>query len=200
MMILFHSPGSCSLGIRIILEEIGRPYETRVIDLKTGAQRQPDYLAQNPKGKVPALIRPDGSLLTEFPAIALWLARSAPAAGLLPEGLEPEVRALEFIDHIVASLHMRGATLAMLPQKFTTNAAAQDDIRAHGRAVLQAGYDVLAERVRGGGYMLGGYSIADAAAFYLLGWHDRAGLTLPPALTDYMARMAARPAVQRALA
>ena len=199
-MELFHSPGSCSIGIRVILEEIGQPYALRVIDVKSGAQRGPEYLALNPKGKVPALARPDGSLLTEFPAIALWLARSYPQAGLLPEGLEAEVRALELMDYIVASLHMRGATFALVPQKFSTDPAAQAELAAHGRAVLQAGYAALAARLDGAEYMMGDYSIVDAAAFYLIGWHSRAGLELDPVLDAYMARMRARPAVQRAMA
>ncbi|MDD8021792.1 MAG: glutathione S-transferase family protein [Paracoccaceae bacterium] len=198
-MELFHSPGSCSIGIRVLLEEIGQPYTLHIIDVKSGAQRSPDYLALNPKGKVPALVRPDGSLLTEFPAIALWLARAYPAAGLLPEGLEAEVRAIELLDYIVASLHMRGATFALVPQKFVADPAAQAELATHGRAVLAAGYAALSERLMAGDYVMGAFSIADAAAFYLIGWHERAGLSLDPVLTAYMARMRARPAIQRAL-
>nr|WP_255697255.1 glutathione S-transferase N-terminal domain-containing protein [Sinirhodobacter sp. WL0062] len=197
---MFHSPGACSLGIRLILEEIGQPYATRIIDVKTGAQRHPDYLRINPKGKVPALLRPDGTLLTEFPAIALWLARSFPQAGLLPEGLEAEVRALELIDQIVATLHMRGATLAMLPQKFVSDPGAQTELRLHGQTVVQAGYEALAVRLAGADYIMGDYSIADAAAFYLLNWHARIGVELNDTLQGYMQRMMERPAVARALA
>ncbi len=200
-MELFHSPGSCSIGIRVLLEEIGAPYDLRIIDVKSGAQRRPEYLALNPKGKVPALRRPDGSLLTEFPAIALWLARAYPAAGLVPEGLEGETRALELIEYIVASLHMRGATFALVPQKFCADPAAQAELAAHGRAVVQAGFATLAERLAQADYLLGArFSVVDAAAFYLIGWHGRVGLDLDPVLAAYMARLKARPAVQRAMA
>ena len=57
MMRLFHAPGSCSDGIAFLLEEIGAEYDVQIIDLKTKAQLTPEYRAQNPKGKVPALRR-----------------------------------------------------------------------------------------------------------------------------------------------
>jgi hypothetical protein len=57
MNTLFHSPGTCSLGIHVLLEEIGAPYELALIDVTKGKQHQPDYLAINPKSKVPALQR-----------------------------------------------------------------------------------------------------------------------------------------------
>ena len=83
-MKLFHAPGACSDGIVLLLDIIGVPYEIHELDVRKGDQRQPDYLAINPKGKVPALLRDDGRLLTEFPAIAFWLARKFPEAELLP--------------------------------------------------------------------------------------------------------------------
>ena len=70
------------------LEEIGAPYEVALVDLSKGGQRAPEYLAQNPKGKVPALLRDDGSVLTEFQTIAVWLGGTFPETGLWPEDLE----------------------------------------------------------------------------------------------------------------
>ncbi len=84
-MKLFYAPGACSLGIHVLLEEIGKPYETAVVKFAEGAQYKPDFTAINPKSKVPTLVRDDGSVLTEFPAIAYWLARTNPQAKLLPD-------------------------------------------------------------------------------------------------------------------
>src|SRR5574337_227021 len=64
----FHAPQSRSAGTRALLEELGADYDLHVLDLKSGEQRRPDYLAINPMGKVPA-IHHAGALVTEQPAI-----------------------------------------------------------------------------------------------------------------------------------
>ncbi len=74
-MKLYWEPHTCAIGIHVLLEETGLPYETEKIDVGGGATREPPFLAVNPKGKVPTLVRDDGSVLTEFAAIATWLAR-----------------------------------------------------------------------------------------------------------------------------
>ena len=78
-MKLMFAPGACSIGIHVLLEEIGKPYETQRVNLQEGAQYKPDFTTINPKSKVPTLVRDDGSVLTEFPAIAYWLARQQSA-------------------------------------------------------------------------------------------------------------------------
>lgn len=191
-MRLFHSPGACSEGILLLLEETGAPYAVEIVDLKSGQQRAPAYLAQNPKGKVPALLRPDGSLLTEFPVIALWLARRFPEAGLIGDGIEAEVRALELTEYIVASLHMRGFTLFKVPQKFAADPGAQAAIAAHGREQADAGLVYLSDCLGSQDYLLGRFGIADAAAFYVLNWARAENMALPGNLERLHGRIAAR--------
>ncbi|HEY2661514.1 MAG TPA: glutathione S-transferase [Caulobacteraceae bacterium] len=83
---LFHSPQTRSSGVLTLLEELGAPYELRLLNMKAGENRQPAYLAINPLGKVPA-IRHRGELITEQVAIYLYLADLFPEAGLaLPIG------------------------------------------------------------------------------------------------------------------
>jgi glutathione S-transferase len=81
---LFHAPQSRSTGVRTLLDELGAPYQLHPVNLKSGEQRQPAYLAVNPMGKVPA-IRHRGSLVTEQVAIFLYLADLFPEAGLAPK-------------------------------------------------------------------------------------------------------------------
>ncbi|MGD9864576.1 MAG: glutathione S-transferase family protein [Pseudodonghicola sp.] len=199
MLDLFHAPGSCSLGIRVILEEIGAPYALHQIDLAKGEQRGEAYRRLNPKGKVPALRLPDGTVLTEFQAIAFWLAQSHPWAALLPAGIEAQARACEALDFMVGSLHMRGFTLALVPGKFVTDPQAQAELRAHGLTVAAEGLAHLAQVMGDADWLLGDYGIADAALFYLISWAERAGMALPENLAGFHRRMLARPAVQRAL-
>ena len=82
-LILFHSPQSRSAGALILLEELGADYELRAIDLKKNEQRQPEYLAVNPMGKVPALVH-GGAVVTEQGAVYAYAADLYPEAGIAP--------------------------------------------------------------------------------------------------------------------
>ena len=84
-MKLLYAPGACSIGIHVLMEEIGKPYEAERVNLQQGEQYKPPFTTVNPKSKVPTLTKDDGSVLTEFPAIAYWLARKNPFADLLPD-------------------------------------------------------------------------------------------------------------------
>jgi len=80
---LFHAPNTRSSGARILLEELGAPYELHFLNMKAGEQRKPAYLAVNPMGKVPA-IKHGSTLVTEQGAIFIYLADLFPAAGISP--------------------------------------------------------------------------------------------------------------------
>lgn len=80
---LFHAPNSRSTGVLTLLEELGAPYRLEVINLKSGQNRQPAYLAVNPLGKVPAILH-RGVLVTEQIAVLLYLADLFPKKGLTP--------------------------------------------------------------------------------------------------------------------
>ena len=69
-MKLYFSPGACSIGIHVLLEEIGKPYEAVRLNFQEGDQYKPGFTSINPKSKVPTLVRDDGSVMTEYPAIA----------------------------------------------------------------------------------------------------------------------------------
>jgi glutathione S-transferase len=99
-MKLYYAPGACSIGIHVLLEEIGKPYEAVAVNLREGAQHKPEFTGVNPKSTVPTLVRDDGSVHTEYPAIAYWLAATNPEAGLMPATPEDQCRALEATDYI----------------------------------------------------------------------------------------------------
>jgi glutathione S-transferase len=80
---LYYSPQTRATGARVLLEELGAPYDLHVLNMKAGEQRQPDYLAINPLGKVPA-IRHGEALVTEQVAVFIYLADLFPQAGLTP--------------------------------------------------------------------------------------------------------------------
>ncbi|MFA6178855.1 MAG: glutathione S-transferase N-terminal domain-containing protein, partial [Candidatus Methylopumilus sp.] len=99
------TPGSCSTGIHILLEELELPFEVYLVNLMAGDQHKPEYLAINPKANIPTLVRDDGSAITEFQAIAWWLARSYPKARLLPGDADGDARVIEAMDYVVGTLH-----------------------------------------------------------------------------------------------
>jgi glutathione S-transferase len=199
-MKFYYAPGACSLGIHVLLEEIGKPYDGVVVNLRQGEQFQPGFTAVNPKSKVPTLERDDGSVLTEFPAIAYWLARTNPAAHLLPGDVENHTRAMEALDYAVSTVHMQGASRLFRPSNFTPNAADEDTVKARGKEIFEKGLALLDKALAGKDYIAGAFSIADAAVFYVEFWAaNPLKLTLPSNSDAHYKRMMARPAVQRTL-
>lgn len=200
-MKLFYTPGACSMGIHVILEEIGTPYDLETVDLAAQAQHAPAFKAINPKSKVPALMRDDGSVLTEFPAIALWLARTNPQAGLLPDDPDAQARAFEAMDYVVATIHMQGFARMVRPGNYSPNEADHETVKAKGREIFETGLKLMDSALNGKDYVAGAFSVADAALFYVEYWAAaRMKMELPANCAAHFARMKARPAVARMLA
>ena len=198
-MKFYMTPGSCSTGIHILLEELDLPFEAYIVNLPAGDHRQPDYLAVNPKATIPALVRDDGSALTEFQAIAWWLARSYPKAGLLPGDADGEARVIEAVDFVVGTLHGQGFARLFTTDTFTPNAADHDAVKARGREIIEQGFAIMNAALAGRDYVAGRFSIADAALFYVEFWADKLGIELPEHCGAHYQRMRARPVVQRVL-
>ncbi len=198
-MKLYYAPGACSIGIHVLLEEIGKPYETIPVNLREGAQYKPAFTSVNPKSKVPALVRDDGSLLTEFPAIAYWLARTNPYANLLPDDIDLQAKALELTDYAVATIHMQGFARLFRTANFTPNPADEDAVKARGRELAEKGFATIDQALEGKEYAVGAFSIADTAIFYVELWSKRVGIALPANCAAHLDRMLARPSVQRTM-
>jgi glutathione S-transferase len=168
-MKLYFLPGACSIGIHALLTEIGEPFEIE----RAARPATPEFEAYkqvNPKGKVPALIRDDGSLLTEFPVIALYLARLHPERGLIPTDLEGEIRVLEMTEHLVSTVHMQGYTRVRRPEKFAPSATDHPAVQEFGLGVFQAGLDRAERQINGKDWLFDTLTIADFALFYLEHW------------------------------
>ena len=198
-MKFYMTPGSCSTGIHILLEELECVFEVYIVDLMAGDQYKPDYLAINPKSTIPTLVRDDGTSLTEFQAIAWWLARTHPRAKLLPESPEGESRAIEIMDFAVGTLHGQGFARIFTTDKFTPNEADHAAVKARGEEIVAKGFAVVDGLLEGKEYALGSFSIADAALFYVEFWADKLKMDLPPNCRAHYQRMLARPVVKRVL-
>ncbi len=199
-MKLYYAPGACSMGIHILLEEIGKPYELAKLDIRGGESQRPPFSELNPKGKVPTLQRDDESIVTEYPVIAHYLAMANPEAGLLPKSDEGELRGAEAMDYCVSTIHMQGFSRLFRPSNYSPNEAEHDAVKARGTEMAQKGFAVMDKALTGKEWLAGEYSMADSALFYVCYWGaKRMGMTLPPNVQAHFARMLARPAVQRML-
>jgi glutathione S-transferase len=188
-MILYLTPGACSLADHIALHEAKLPFDRVKVDLKTHTTEDGrDYLTINPKGYVPALQFDDGGVLTENLAILAWVADQAPA--LAPAGDLGRYRLLEALAFISTEIHK-----AFKP--FFKPAAGEGE-KAEAGAAIGKRLEFLGRRMEGD-YLFGSQaSVADAYLFVMLTWAKMNGLALPDPLPAFFDRMRARPAVRLA--
>jgi glutathione S-transferase len=196
-MKLYYAPGVCSIGIHVLLEEIGKPYELETVNLREGAQYKPEFTTVSSKSKVPALLRDDGSILTEFPVIASYLAKTNPQAKLIPTDLEAEIRGMEAMEYAVATMHGQGFARIFRPGNFGP-AEQEEQVKARGKEMVEKGFQILDKTLAGKKYVAGDeLSIGDTAVFYVEFWAaGRLGMQLPPNVAAHYERMKSRPAVQ----
>jgi glutathione S-transferase len=192
-MKLYYSPGACSLGIHVLLEEIGKPYELAKVDLSQPPTER-SVTAVNPKARVPTLVRDDNTVLTEYPAIALWLARTNPDAKLMPEDLEGEVRTVEAMDYCVSTVHMQGFGRLFAARRAKTPEEAES-ITTTGKEIIARAFARVNAMLAGKEWLTGIYSAADSALFYVGGWAKNLGVETPENIVAHRERMLQRPAV-----
>jgi len=191
---LFHAQNSRSGAVRFLLEELGADYRLQLLDLTKNEQRAPGYLTVNPMGKVPAILH-DGALVTEQPAIFIYLADLFPEAGLAP-GLRDPLRGpyLRWMAFYGSSFEPAVIDRAMAREPAPPSICPYGD------------YDTMlatfTQQLRAGPWLLGErFSAVDILWATALGWITAFKLVPAlPEIVDYMARVNARPAAQRALA
>jgi glutathione S-transferase len=202
---LYYSPGACSLAPHVVLEEIGVPFEAVRVAIADGAQRRADYLAINPRGRVPTL-RIGETCLTENPAILTWLANAHPEAGLLPPaGSAAQLRALEWLGWLSSTVHVLYAQV-WRSERFVGPCAPPEVVgalRMQGRVLIEQAYAEIEERLDGRVFALGeAFSLVDANLLPFYRFGGRLGLDMRrdyPAWTAYTETIHQRPAVRRAL-
>jgi len=203
----YMTPGSCTTGIHILLEELDLPFEVTIVNMPAGDHRRPEYLALNPKGTIPTLVLDDGQALTEFQAIAYWLARRYPRRRLLSDEPLLAAQTIELMDYAVGTIHGQGYTRIFTTERYLPAALAEADraaclaaIAARGREIVAEAFAIIEARLPQAGYACGAdFSIADAALFYVEFWADKTGISLPPRCAAHYQLVRARPVVQRVL-
>jgi glutathione S-transferase len=195
---LYYSPGACSLSPSIALREAGLPLELVRVDLRAKKTANgDDYLAISPKGYVPTLRLPDGQILTEGAVMVQYIADQKPETQLAPPpGTFARYRLMEWLNFIATELHKGMSPLY--------NPTANDEFRKSIKERLALRWNVLASALRQTPFLTGDhFTVADGYACYVLrGWQRsiKEDLARWPELTDYYARLVARPSVAAALA
>jgi glutathione S-transferase len=202
MLKLFYAPDTCALASHIALEEAGAAYDSVRIDFATDEQRKPDYLAINPKGRVPALVTNRG-VLTETPAMLAFIAQSFPHARLAPID-DPfafaEVQA--FNAYICATLHVAHAH-RMRGYRWADDPAAIAAMQRKVPDSVGACYDLIEHKMFRGPWVTGEtYTVCDPYLFTLAQWLEADGVDRKkiPKVVNHSRRVAERPAVQKAIA
>ena len=202
MLTLYYAPHTCALASHIALEEAGADYATVRVDFAANSQREPAYLAINPKGRVPALVA-DRGILTETPAILAFVAQTFPKAALAPlHDPFAFAQAQAFNSYLCATLHVAHAH-RMRGHRWADEEAT---IAAMRRAVprsVSACFELVEAQFLAGPWVLGeAYSICDPYLFTLAQWLEADGVDAArfPRVIDHRRRVAERPAARKAIA
>jgi glutathione S-transferase len=202
MFKLFTAPHTCSLAVHIALEEAGAPFEIVRVDTAANAQRQAEYLAVNPKGRVPALVTPHGAL-TETPALLAWVAQVFPAAGLAPlDDPFAFARLQAFNSYLCSTVHVAHAH-NYRGYRWADDEAAIESMRRKVPQTMAECFALIEGEMFAGPWVFGdSYTIADPYLFTIANWLETDGVDPArfPKVLAHRARMRDRPAVARALA
>ena len=183
----------------IALEEAGLDYEDRCVNIRIAQQKSPEYLAMNPKGKVPTVIV-DGTVMTENAAILAFLDAQFPQAGLLPRTGDPVIDYRGLIDLIwVASTIHPIVRQVRMPVKLTTGDPS--GVKADGMAKFADECSKLEARIGDRWWYGDSWSILDTYLYWAYSTAEVGGFVLTnyPILVSHGERVRARPSFQRAL-
>src|SRR5436190_20088261 len=201
MFRLYYAPGTCALATHIALEEAGAPYEAVPVDFGAQAQRSAEYLAINPKGRVPALVTESGTL-TETPGLLLFVAQRFPSAELAPPSDPFALAQLqEFNSYLCSTVHVAHAH-GRRGARWADDPAAIEAMTRKVTSNVEDCFALIQDRMLQGPWVMGErYTICDPYLFTLASWLEGDGVDTArlPAIMAHRARMLARPAVQRAV-
>lgn len=202
MITLYYAAHTCSLATHIALKDAGASYDLRRVDFGKSEQQSPDYMKVNPKARVPALVTARG-ILTETPAMLVYVAQSFPEAALAPLDDPFAFAELQsFNSYLCATLHvahahrMRGHRWASEPSSFA-------DMQRKVPESVGACFDLIESTMLRGPWVFGAqYTIADPYLFTLAQWLEADGVDPAriPRVVEHRARMAERRNVREAIA
>ena len=200
-MKLYYAPGACSFASHIALEEVGLPYDTVKLNLAEGDQRKPEYLALNPRGRVPTLVV-NGHVLTENVGIMTYLAGGYPDAKLWPKDTWHQGIAVSTMAWISNTVHPAYGHY-LRPARYVDGDVHQEAVKAKAKENYGKHLEEIDSLLKGRKWAIGNhYTVVDGYLLVFYRWGIRGGFPVK-SLANYSAladRVLARPAVQKVMA
>ena len=201
MISLYYSPNSCALASHILLEEVGANYSVIEINFNKNEQRKSNYLSVNAKGRVPALLTEEG-VLTETPAILLYIAQKYPQKELAPlNNIYQLAKAQELNSYLCSTAHVAHAHLSR-GSRWADDPAAIAAMTAKVPETVGACFSFLESGMGDSPWVLGDdYSICDPYLFTVTRWLKRDGVDRKkfPRIDAHYQRMKDRIAVRNVI-
>ncbi len=197
---LYWSKMSGAMAPQALFEEIGASYEKIIIDLDQEENRSADFLAVNPMGQIPALVLPDGTLMTESAAMVLHVVDRHPEAKLAPPAGSPERARFERWLLFMASTLYSADLRTYYPDRFTTDPDGLEGVKAAAVADMDRYFVMLDDALNPGPYLLGeSFSAVDIYLWMLAAWHPNPQQMLErnPRVERLVKLVQARPAIAR---
>lgn len=202
MLELFYARRTCALASHIALEAAGADYKATALDFATAQQRSPEYLAVNPKGRVPALVTERG-VLTETPAILLYVAQRFPHAGLAPLDDPFELAVMQAVNsYLCSTVHVAHAHKGR-GARWADDESAHESMRRKVAQNMTDCFDLIQRDMLRGPWVMGErFSVADAYLFTITTWLPGDGVPIEtfPRVAEHHRRMQDLPPVQRVMA
>ena len=202
MMKFFYAPNSCALASHLALEQVGAPYEACRVDFAQGQQKAPEFLAVNPKGRVPALVTERG-VLTETPAILAYICQTFPAAKLAPiDDPFAFAQVQSFNSYLCATVHVAHAH-RYRGERWADDPAAIAAMQQKVPQTMAACFELIEHDLFRGPYVMGNdYTVCDMYLFTICRWLAGDGVDIRrfPKVAEFQQRMFADPVVKKVLA
>jgi glutathione S-transferase/GST-like protein len=201
---LFWAPNTGAFAPQIILEEVAADYELEVLDYDAHEETESDFLAVNPRGQIPALVLPDGTVITESAAMVLHIADAHPEKNLLPPlGSIRRARIYRWLFYAVANLY-ESYLRFNYSDRFADEASATALVKRTAQIDINQYWDLLEKDMQDnqskGPYLLGDqYSVIDPYLLMLIGWHESPEILLErcPNLARLFNAVCKRPSVRK---
>jgi len=201
MMKLYFAPNTCALASHIALAEADADYVAVPVDFKASEQQSPQYLAINPKGRVPALVT-DRGILTETPALLIYIAQSFPAAKLAPlDDPFALAKVQAFNSYLCSTVHVAHAH-RMRGTRWTDDAAALESMKKKVPQSVGECFALIEREMFQGPWVMGAnYTVCDGYLFTLTQWlgGDGVDINKTPKIAEHFRRVGERPAVRKAV-
>lgn len=197
---LYYAPTTCALVPYVTLTEAGAVFDVQNINTRQGGNRTPEFLAVNPKHKVPVLLI-DGEPLTENVAIQVWIARQFPNAQLLPADPKAEIKAISLMAWCASTIHPH-LTPNARPENYCDLPGSEESVKRVAKKLLFEDFKIADGLLSGRDWFFDHFTAVDAYFF----WCFRRAVTFKldvGAFTHCMAhfeRMGERPSVRKVLA